>query len=212
LPARAVFAAPPWAVTAGAAVASGARNGPVTPQGALPARAVLLAAPVAGQAGAAVPEARTSGGATTSFAYGVKIFIAGAAGAIGTHLLPQLVARGHDVVGTTRTPEKADALRALGAEPAVVDALDPDSVAEAVAKAEPEVVVHQLTALNGPPDLERAKEMAAVANPASDGRRSGKRDAEATLHLLEAERIAPSAIRHNVIAQEMVREMLAGGK
>jgi nucleoside-diphosphate-sugar epimerase len=94
----------------------------------------------------------------------MKIFIAGASGAIGTHLVPQLVARGHDVVGTTRTPEKTGALRALGAEPAVVDALDPDSVAEAVAKAEPEVVVHQLTALNGPPDLKRAKEMAAATN------------------------------------------------
>jgi nucleoside-diphosphate-sugar epimerase len=109
----------------------------------------------------------------------MKIFIAGASGAIGTHLVPQLVARGHEVVGTTRTPEKTGALQALGAEPVVVDALDPDSVAEAVAKAEPEVVVHQLTALNGPPDLRHAKEMAAATN---------RLRTEGTDHLLAAAR------------------------
>ncbi|MFE3905379.1 NAD-dependent epimerase/dehydratase family protein [Streptomyces sp. NPDC059153] len=82
----------------------------------------------------------------------MKIFVAGATGAIGSRLVPQLVARGHDVVGTTRSAARAGALRALGAESVVVDALDPDSVADAVAKAEPEVVVHQLTALSGPAD------------------------------------------------------------
>ena len=109
----------------------------------------------------------------------MKIFIAGASGAIGTHLVPQLVARGHEVVGTTRTPEKTEALRALGAEPVVVDALDPDSVADAVAKAEPEVVVHQLTALNGPPDLRHAREMAVATN---------RLRTEGTDHLLAAAR------------------------
>ncbi|SCL19955.1 NAD dependent epimerase/dehydratase family protein [Micromonospora rhizosphaerae] len=83
----------------------------------------------------------------------MKIFIAGASGAIGSHLVTQLVARGHEVVGTTRSAAKTGALRALGAEPVIVDALDPDSVADAVAKAEPEVVVHQLTALSGPADF-----------------------------------------------------------
>ena len=67
----------------------------------------------------------------------MKIFIAGASGAIGSQLVPQLVARGHEVVGTTRTARKTAELRALGAEPVVMDALDPDQVADAVARAEP---------------------------------------------------------------------------
>ncbi|CAL9338038.1 NAD-dependent epimerase/dehydratase family protein [Streptomyces sp. enrichment culture] len=94
----------------------------------------------------------------------MKIFVAGASGAIGGHIVTQLVARGHEVVGTTRSAARADALRALGAEPAVVDALDPESVADAMAKAEPEVVVHQLTALSGPVNMRRMKEMAAATN------------------------------------------------
>ncbi|HEY8473576.1 MAG TPA: NAD(P)-dependent oxidoreductase [Natronosporangium sp.] len=94
----------------------------------------------------------------------MKIFIAGASGAIGRQLVPQLVARGHEVVGTTRSAGKAERLRALGAEPVVLDALEPDAVADAVAKAEPEVIVHQLTALAGPPDFRHAKRMAAATN------------------------------------------------
>jgi nucleoside-diphosphate-sugar epimerase len=79
----------------------------------------------------------------------VKVFVAGATGALGRQLVPQLVARGHEVVGMTRTPSKQDELRASGARPVVADALDPDAVAEAVASAEPEVIVHELTALSG---------------------------------------------------------------
>ncbi|MEU8328733.1 NAD(P)-dependent oxidoreductase [Micromonospora sp. NPDC048839] len=94
----------------------------------------------------------------------MKIFLAGASGAIGRQLVAQLVAHGHEVVGTTRSAAKLDALRALGAEPVVVDALDSGSVADAVAKAEPEVVVHQLTALSGPPDFRHVKRMAAATD------------------------------------------------
>lgn len=94
----------------------------------------------------------------------MRIFIAGASGAIGRHLVPQLVARGHEVVGTTRSAAKTGALRALGAEPVIVDALDPDSVADVVAKAEPEVIVHQLSALNGPMKMRNVKRMAAATN------------------------------------------------
>jgi nucleoside-diphosphate-sugar epimerase len=79
----------------------------------------------------------------------MKVFVAGATGVLGRQLVPQLVARGHEVVGMTRTASKQDAVRALGARPAVADALDPDAVAQAVASAEPEVIVHQLTALSG---------------------------------------------------------------
>jgi 2-alkyl-3-oxoalkanoate reductase len=109
----------------------------------------------------------------------MKIFIAGASGAIGRPLVTQLVARGHEVVGTTRSAAKTAAIRALGAEPVVVDALDPDSVADAVAKAEPDVIVHQLTSLAGPPDFRHAKQMAA----ATDRLRT-----EGTDHLLAAAR------------------------
>jgi 2-alkyl-3-oxoalkanoate reductase len=79
----------------------------------------------------------------------MKVFVAGATGALGRELVPQLVARGHEVVGMTRTASKQDGLRALGARPVVADALDPDAVAQAVASIEPEVIVHQLTALSG---------------------------------------------------------------
>jgi 2-alkyl-3-oxoalkanoate reductase len=83
----------------------------------------------------------------------MKVFVAGATGVLGRELVPQLVARGHEVVGMTRSASKQDGLRALGARPVVADALDPDAVAQAVASAEPEVIVHQLTALSGDFDM-----------------------------------------------------------
>jgi len=72
----------------------------------------------------------------------VKVFVAGATGAIGRHLVPRLAARGHEVVGMTRTPAKRALVHDLGAAPVVADALDRDAVARAVADARPEVVVH----------------------------------------------------------------------
>jgi nucleoside-diphosphate-sugar epimerase len=83
----------------------------------------------------------------------MKIFVAGAAGAIGRRLVPQLVAQGHRVTATTRSADKADLLRSMGAEPAVVDGLDGAAVGEAVARAEPDAIVHQMTALAGVADL-----------------------------------------------------------
>jgi nucleoside-diphosphate-sugar epimerase len=77
----------------------------------------------------------------------MRVFVAGATGAIGKQLVPRLVASGHEVVGMTRSESKCPLLRKLGAEPVVADALDPDQVAEAVARARPEVIVHQLTAI-----------------------------------------------------------------
>src|SRR5690242_6544986 len=79
----------------------------------------------------------------------MKIFLAGATGAIGKQLAPRLVAAGHDVVGTTRSASKQDAISQMGATPVVVDALDAEQVADAVAAAHPEVIVHQLTAIAG---------------------------------------------------------------
>lgn len=78
----------------------------------------------------------------------MKILIAGATGAIGRQLVPKLVAGGHEVGGTTRTPEKEPLLREMGATPFVVDILDPEAVAQAVAAFEPEVIVHEATALS----------------------------------------------------------------
>jgi len=77
----------------------------------------------------------------------MKVFIAGATGVVGTRLVPTLVERGHTVTAMTRTPAKAERLRAQGATPAVLDALDASAVKEAVVEAEPEVVVVQLTAI-----------------------------------------------------------------
>jgi nucleoside-diphosphate-sugar epimerase len=79
----------------------------------------------------------------------MKVFVAGATGVLGRSLVPQLVAQGHEVVGMTRSASKQDLVRSLGARPVVADALDPDAVAHAVASAEPEVIVHELTALSG---------------------------------------------------------------
>ena len=87
----------------------------------------------------------------------MKVFVAGATGALGRVLVPQLVARGHEVVGMTRSASKQDLLRSLGARPVVADALDPDAVAQAVASAEPEVIVHQLTALSGKMSIRDAR-------------------------------------------------------
>jgi len=83
----------------------------------------------------------------------MKVFVAGATGALGRQLVPQLVAAGHEVTGMTRSRAKEEVVRSLGARPAVADGLDPDAVAEAVARAEPEVIVHQLTALDGKFDM-----------------------------------------------------------
>jgi nucleoside-diphosphate-sugar epimerase len=77
----------------------------------------------------------------------MRVFVAGATGAMGKQLVPRLLARGHRVIGMTRTASKQAALWDLGAEPVVGDALDPEQVGQAVADARPDVIVHQLTAL-----------------------------------------------------------------
>ena len=77
----------------------------------------------------------------------MRVFVAGATGAIGRPLVAQLSEAGHEVVGTTRSPEKAEELRTLGVRPAVLDALDTSALRGAVIEAEPEVVINQLTAL-----------------------------------------------------------------
>ncbi|MGE5857342.1 MAG: NAD-dependent epimerase/dehydratase family protein [Solirubrobacterales bacterium] len=78
----------------------------------------------------------------------MNVFVAGATGALGSHLVPMLIADGHEVTGMTRTAAKQDRIRRMGARPVVADALDPEAVAQAVAEAEPEVVIHELTAID----------------------------------------------------------------
>jgi nucleoside-diphosphate-sugar epimerase len=79
----------------------------------------------------------------------MRVFVAGATGAIGARLVPQLIERGHEVIGTSRSPQKADLLRAQGAQPVVLDVLNARAVRDAVAAARPEAIVHQATALAG---------------------------------------------------------------
>lgn len=94
----------------------------------------------------------------------MRILVAGAAGAIGLRLIPRLVADGHSVVGLTRSSRKASRIRELGAEPAVVDALDRAAVRAAVAMSRPEVLIHELTALEGQNDLRHFDRAFAMTN------------------------------------------------
>lgn len=109
----------------------------------------------------------------------MKIFLAGATGAVGQSLITQLTRQGHTVVGTTRSAARAPLLRALGAEPVVLDALDRDAVLAAVAAAQPDAIVSQLTALAGLTDMRRFERAFALTN---------RLRTEGTGHLLEAAR------------------------
>lgn len=77
----------------------------------------------------------------------MKVFVAGATGAIGRQLVPRLVASGHQVHGMTRSASKRPLLERMGAVPVLADALDPEQVAEAVGRAQPDAIIHQLTAI-----------------------------------------------------------------
>jgi 2-alkyl-3-oxoalkanoate reductase len=77
----------------------------------------------------------------------MRVFVAGASGANGSRLVPQLIERGHEVIGTSRSPANAEHVRALEAEPIVLDLLDPRAVRKAVLESEPDAIVHQATAL-----------------------------------------------------------------
>jgi nucleoside-diphosphate-sugar epimerase len=111
----------------------------------------------------------------------MKILVAGATGALGRQLVPRLVANGHEVAGMTRSDSNRDRVRELGATPVVADALDAEQVAVAVAEVQPDVIVHQLTALAGginPRHLDR------------DFALTNRLRSEGTDHLLSAGRAA----------------------
>ena len=111
----------------------------------------------------------------------MKVFLAGATGAIGKQLVPQLVQAGHEVTGMTRSRDKADLVRSLGARPVVADALDPEAVGRAVSEAEPDAIVHELTAIPPQLDMRNIDRSFALTN---------RLRTEGTGHLLSAARAA----------------------
>ncbi len=119
----------------------------------------------------------------------VRVFVAGGTGVVGRRLVPQLVARGHQVTATTTSPAKVRLLEQLGAEAVVMDGLDAMSVGEAVAGARPDVVVHQMTAIAGKPDMKHMDRWFATTN---------RLRTEGTDHLLAA---AEAAGVSHVVAQ-----------
>jgi len=94
----------------------------------------------------------------------MRVFVTGATGALGRHLVPALISAGHEVTATTRTPGKVAQLRAAGAEPVVVDGLDREAVIAAVLAAAPEVIVHEMTALAGMRSFRNPDKLFAVTN------------------------------------------------
>ena len=94
----------------------------------------------------------------------MRVFVAGASGAIGSRLVPQLVERGHEVVGSSRSPAKSERLAAQGAEPIVLDLLDPDAVRKAVTTVRPNAIIHQATALSGLSDFKNPDKAFAETN------------------------------------------------
>ncbi len=123
----------------------------------------------------------------------MRVFVAGGTGVIGRRLVPQLVARGHEVTATTTSADKLGLLRQLGADGILMDGLDAAAVGEAVAAAQPDAIVHQMTGLSvahgGKPNLRRADRFFATTN---------RLRSEGTDHLLAA---AEATGVTNVIAQ-----------
>ena len=115
----------------------------------------------------------------------VRVFVAGGSGVLGRRLVPQLVAGGHQVTATTTSPGRLDRLTALGAEAVVLDGLDAAAVKEAVVRARPDAVVHQMTAISpahaGKPDLKHMDRWFAATN---------RLRSEGTDHLLAAAQAA----------------------
>jgi nucleoside-diphosphate-sugar epimerase len=120
-----------------------------------------------------------------------RIFLAGATGVIGRRLAAMLLEAGHAVTGTTRSPDKSDALRAMDVEPVVVDVFDAEALSRAVAAARPEIVIHQLT------DLPRGLDPAEMDDAI---RRNARLRTEGTRHLVDAS-VAAGAQR--LIAQSI---------
>jgi nucleoside-diphosphate-sugar epimerase len=119
----------------------------------------------------------------------VRVFVAGGTGVVGQRLVSQLVARGHQVTATTTSAAKLGLLERLGADGVVMDGLDAVSVGEAVAAAQPDTIVHQMTSIARKPDMRRMDRWFAATN---------RLRTEGTDHLLAA---AEAAGVTNFIAQ-----------
>jgi nucleoside-diphosphate-sugar epimerase len=119
----------------------------------------------------------------------MRVFVAGGTGVIGKRLVPQLVARGHDVIATVTDPNKRGIVERLGAEAVVMDGLDADSVRKAVAAARPDAIVHEMTAIKGKPSLKDMDRWFAITN---------RLRTEGTDHLLAA---AQDSGVSNIVAQ-----------
>jgi nucleoside-diphosphate-sugar epimerase len=132
----------------------------------------------------------------------MRVFVAGGAGAIGRRLVPQLVSRGHQVTATTTIAARLDLLTQLGADGVLMDGLDAASVGEAVAKARPDAIVHEMTALSvahaGKPDFKHFDRFAATTN---------RLRTEGTDHLLAA---AEATGVSNVVAQSVAQSFVGG--
>jgi len=119
----------------------------------------------------------------------MRILVAGGAGVIGRRLVPQLVARGHDVIATVTQPNKRADVERLGAQAVVMDGLDAESVRRAVAEAHPDAIVHEMTAIKGKPSLKHMDRWFAITN---------RLRTEGTDHLLAA---AKEVGVSNIVAQ-----------
>lgn len=94
----------------------------------------------------------------------MRVFVAGGTGVVGRRLVRQLVARGHQVTATTRSVARLSQIEQLGGEAVVMDGLDAVSVGEVVARARPDVIVHEMTAIGGKPDLKHMDRWFATTN------------------------------------------------
>jgi nucleoside-diphosphate-sugar epimerase len=119
----------------------------------------------------------------------MRILVAGGTGVIGRRLVPQLVARGHDVIATVTQPNKRADVERLGAQAVVMDGLDAESVRRAVAEAHPDAIVHEMTAIKGKPSLKHMDRWFAITN---------RLRTEGTDHLLAA---AKEVGVSNIVAQ-----------
>jgi nucleoside-diphosphate-sugar epimerase len=121
----------------------------------------------------------------------MRVFVAGASGVIGKSLLPQLATEGHEVVGMTRSEEKAQLIRDLGAEPVIADAFDADGLRNVITKARPELVIHQLTDIPRSVDPKHFAEQFARNNQL---RREGTRNLVAAAQAAGARRLIAQSI------------------
>src|SRR4051795_13234128 len=94
----------------------------------------------------------------------MRVFVAGGTGVMGRRLVPQLVARGHQVTATTSSAGKLGLLQRMGADGVVMDGLDAASVGESVAAARPDAIVHEMTSIAGKPDMKHMDRWFATTN------------------------------------------------